>query len=739
MRRLKLVRNRRCIAIPGEGVYLVSETRRTFLAGRLYSLVVPLLDGRRSADDIAAVLDGCVEPAAVYFTLAKLEEKGYLVDSDDPLADHEAAYWREHGVTSSELIDKLTRERVHVTTLGNVDPIPLTDALTAAGIRVGMPASLGVVVTDDYLRSELGTYNRCALQTGAEWMLFQPIGTEVRIGPFFRPGYTGCWECLAQRLRLHRPIDNFLIGKGLAEEPIVPPASWTLSTMRIACNMAAAIVVRWLVNEGKSQLNGKVLTLDTKSWETRTHQLVRQPTCPCCGAAKTLTTTVSSFVPQSYKTTTVNESGHRTVDPEVTLARYEQHVSPITGVLTHLRRVPGDVDGVAHVYSAGPVPLAIPIDADPWHPDWRFVSAGKGSTDAQARASGLCEALERYSGLFQGDEPRRWAKRCELEGNGIPPNDCMLFSDRQFRERDHWNAVSGRYRRVPVPFDAEMRVEWSPVWSLTHQCVRYLPTAICYYSYAKEMQKAIGFADSNGVAAGNTIEEAVLQGFLELIERDSVALWWYNCVQRSGVDLHSFHTTYAYRVEEWLKGRGRDLRILDLTADSGISVFTALSRRMEGLERMIMGFGAHLDPEIALTRAVTELVQLLPNESRASCGSSAEFQAWLATADVEDRAYLTPSQGPERVVSDFANLATGDLRDDLHVCQDITEKLGLELLVLDQTRSDIGLPVARVIIPGMRHFWARFAPGRLYDIPVALGWLAEPRTEDQLNPIAMFM
>jgi ribosomal protein S12 methylthiotransferase accessory factor len=67
------------------------------------------------------------------------------------------------------------------------------------------------------------------------------------------------------------------------------------------------------------------------------------------------------------------------------------------------------------------------------------------------------------------------------------------------------------------------------------------------------------------------------------------------------------------------------------------------------------------------------------------------------------------------------------------------EDKGLEVLVLDQTRPDIGLAVARVVVPGLRHFWARFAPGRLYDVPVELGWVARPLTEDELNPVAMFL
>ncbi len=59
----------------------------------------------------------------------------------------------------------------------------------------------------------------------------------------------------------------------------------------------------------------------------------------------------------------------------------------------------------------------------------------------------------------------------------------------------------------------------------------------------------------------------------------------------------------------------------------------------------------------------------------------------------------------------------------------------MEFLVLDQTRPDIGMPVARVIVPGLRHFWERFARGRLYDVPVEMGWRDSPVAEADLNSI----
>jgi ribosomal protein S12 methylthiotransferase accessory factor len=49
------------------------------------------------------------------------------------------------------------------------------------------------------------------------------------------------------------------------------------------------------------------------------------------------------------------------------------------------------------------------------------------------------------------------------------------------------------------------------------------------------------------------------------------------------------------------------------------------------------------------------------------------------------------------------------------------------------------LPVVKVVVPGLRHFWARFGAGRLYDVPVQLGWRKSPLAETELNPIPMFL
>ncbi|MDQ3920413.1 MAG: YcaO-like family protein, partial [Acidobacteriota bacterium] len=109
------------------------------------------------------------------------------------------------------------------------------------------------------------------------------------------------------------------------------------------------------------------------------------------------------------------------------------------------------------------------------------------------------------------------------------------------------------------------------------------------------------------------------------------------------------------------------------------------------------------------------------------------------TARLSTHKYLAPrTDVPPKRADDYPILASDDLKDDVNTCVSIAARLGMETLVLDQTRPDIGLPVVKVMVPGMRHFWKRFGPGRLYDVPVKSGWLKEPLTESQLNPTGIF-
>jgi ribosomal protein S12 methylthiotransferase accessory factor len=491
---------------------------------------------------------------------------------------------------------------------------------------------------------------------------------------------------------------------------------------------------------------GRLITIDMTAMASEAHTLVRRPQCPRCGdPALGPERDPLPVIAQSQKKVFVADGGHRTVAPEVTLAKYAHHVSAITGAVTSITRMTVDDDDQLHVYVAGHAMAGRADNLD----KLRFVlmnkSGGKGASLNQARASGLCEALERVSGCYQGDEIRMQATFAELGDRAIHPNACLLFSDKQYREREPHN-VHPVTERIPDGLEERAQYDWTPVWSFTEQRFKYVLSAYCYYGYPQRPGPIPCWADSNGNAAGNTLEEAILQGFMELVERDSIALWWYNRVRRPAVDLTSFDDHFVQEMQWLYAKQQREIWALDISSDLGIPAIAAMARRIDGgAEEILLGFGAHFDARIALRRALTELNQSLHavktitgEDARQYRWENKTARAWWKTATLANQPYLAPTDGSHRRLQDFPVSSSDDLRDDILRCQNLVEQRGMEMLVLDQTRPDIGLSVAKVIVPGLRHFWQRFAPGRLYDVSVQLGWMKEPLEEDDLNPIGMY-
>ena len=377
-------------------------------------------------------------------------------------------------------------------------------------------------------------------------------------------------------------------------------------------------------------------------------------------------------------------------------------------------------------------------------------SSGKGATDAQARASGLCEGLERYSGVFRGDEPRRRAAPAD---SATPPSRSTIACTSATGSIA--SATSGmprksHYNFVPVPLDPDAEVDWTPVWSLTRQEPRYLPTAFCYFNAPQPDGEPFCIGDSNGNAAGNTLEEAILQGFLELVERDAVALWWYNRVKRPEVDLDSFADPYLDRVRVYLRERGRELWVIDLTSDLNIPVFAGHVARNRwpggadhaGLRRpprspRRAAAGRHRDEPDAVEPARTNGRPPGPGTSPSTTQETLE---WLRSATVANQPYLLPDAAAEPPKCHVVSAVVVRRRRRGRA---VVPGVGRGAWDGDDgpgpDASEIGLPVVKVIVPGLRHFWARYAPGRLYDVPVRLGWLSAPTPEEELNPIPMFL
>jgi ribosomal protein S12 methylthiotransferase accessory factor len=743
-----------CEVVPSEGVILLSERGDILLRSAIYLQLVPLLDGEHTVHEIVERLRGQSSSAEVFYALDLLQEKGCISDATSSPPSEQAVFWDLLGADPREAVSRLQEATVSVVSFGKIDPLPFQATLMSLlGVKIGNEGSCRVVLTNDYLHDGLGAVNRQALGDNRPWLLVKPVGSELWIGPLFVPRKTGCWSCLAHRLRPARKVESYLRQRRNSSTIPSPPLATLPSTLQTAYSIAASEIAKWIGCGRNEEIEGRIITLDTISWGKQSHQLVRRPQCPNCGDPAAFAAEQNKpLILHSCKKNSSSDGGYRVFAPEETVRKLEHHVSPITGIVSVLQsNTPqGSETSLTPSYVAAHNFAHAPEDASDWDfllASLRGASGGKGKHPVQAKASALCEAIERYSGVFQGDEARLHARLKDLGAAAIHPNACMLFSEQQFKNRQQWNTQPTESNWVPEPFNEGREIEWSPVWSLTFNEARYIPTAYCYYNYSRQYNTWFARADSNGCAAGRTKEEAILQGFMELVERDSVALWWYNRLRKPTVDLSSFAEPYFQELRAYYKTLHRDLWVLDITNDLNIPTFAAISSRNDKkVEDIIFGFGAHFDPHLAILRALTEVNQSLPAVFSVTPDSDDSYLdddpkalSWWKTATLENQPYLALDKSLSwKMAEDYQRRWSDDIAADVMACVQIAQAKGLETLVLDQTRPDTGLYVVKVIVPGLRHFWPRFGPGRLYDVPVRMEWLREPLVEDQLNPQSIY-
>jgi ribosomal protein S12 methylthiotransferase accessory factor len=685
------------VILADDFVLVVSTHDARPLSGRLFPLILPLVDGRRSVADIADALDGRASLADVIVGIDELIELGVLDVASAATCDM-TPLGGDARTVPGDIPDIVAIGAAAQAVAG-----AFASALSRAGIR-GAERDIRIVVADDYRTPALRDINDASVRDGAPWLIVSPFGLTPWVGPLFDPARgTPCWECVATRLAEAFPIEWYLARHH--PDVMLPRPVPRLETGGLD---RVALTVVHLLDARTAGAVPHIAELDARSGAVREHLVVHRPRCRACGGA--------GAVFSGTRVAALDE--HAGIPPA--LAR---QVDPITGIVA---RVTTTVHGPVHVAAADHV---FPPEIEEPDSIWRGLrrrTAASGTTAAAARLRAIGESVERYSGVYrEGDEQCRATYR-ELGADAIHLNDVMLFSDAQYADRDARNARdTHRAVRIAEPFDEDAPYAWTVVEPIGSGERRWLPTALCYYGDAPDRARRSCLADSNGCAAGESLDDAIARGFLELVERDAVAIWWFNRLVRPGIDLATVPDPLPAAMIDRAAALRRTLRVLDITTDLGIPAFAALSSDDDG-GRLTVGFGAAFDPIAALRHALLELGLFFPE-------IEAGRRRGLFTGGEPAGAYLHPGERrpwPARPARVPATPAAELVRE----IDALTRSRGLDVFVLDQTRADVGVPVARVVVPGLRPLRPRFAPGRLFDVPVALGARRRAAAEFDLNP-----
>jgi ribosomal protein S12 methylthiotransferase accessory factor YcaO/DNA-binding HxlR family transcriptional regulator len=378
---------------------------------------------------------------------------------------------------------------------------------------------------------------------------------------------------------------------------------------------------------------------------------------------------------------------------------FDKTVSRITGVTSRLS-VMGEWPGLT-VYTGATSQITGYSGAGHLYYCRSQDTFGVAECRADARMLCLAEGIERYSARFCGFERVIKATYRDLGHEAVHPDQLTL---------DHKSGTNW----------ADKVIAWIPAVSLMSGRTRFVPAGLVYLSYDDEHFEV----DTSGCAAGVSLETATVSGLFELIERDAAAIWWYNRLRRPRVDVASLSSKRISSVLEVAIANHLDIELLDLTTDFEVPVCVAVaSGNSPGLA---MGMAAHLDPEQCAWSALKEMTigmtrLLAPPDDR---------QHWLDGLSVKDFGHLR-SKGQITSWISQSQHARPPLTDLL----ERANRLELDVLRVELTRPELDVPVVRILAPGLRLRQYRLAPGRLYDVPVKLGWLEYPLSLDQMNPM----
>ncbi|MCV2891229.1 YcaO-like family protein [Ruegeria aquimaris] len=374
---------------------------------------------------------------------------------------------------------------------------------------------------------------------------------------------------------------------------------------------------------------------------------------------------------------------HRTVDPTATWARIKP-LFPDIGI-TRVADVTGlDCIGI-------PVCNAIRPNARSLS-----VSQGKGVGLPQARVSAAMEAIE----LFHAERTRGDVVRASFthlgHGNATDPRDLSLLrSETQGLPNTpiHWvqghDLISGRPVRVPRDLVS---------CDLRHDA----PT------------DGIFLTSSNGLGAGNTREEAILHALCEVVERDATCLHQAASARFGGepalVDPDTIDDPLCLWLMERITQAEIDLHVWVQFSDLQVSSFgCAISDRHGGKFPgapigTFQGYGCHPDRGIALSRAITEAVQSrltyiagarddLFRDDYASIQTARNRRGWLSWLE---------SKGPMMNFRRVPSWASDAVSFDLEAMLDMLVRHGFDQVAwVDLTLDRIGIPVVKVVVPGL--------------------------------------
>lgn len=399
------------------------------------------------------------------------------------------------------------------------------------------------------------------------------------------------------------------------------------------------------------------------------------------------------FEPAERTPKVLREGTHRSQSLEDTL-KCVMRLAPIMGITR-----------VANVTGLDPVGIPVVMVCRP-NSRSLAVSQGKGINLASARASGLMEAAELY----------------HAETITLP---LRLATYEELRYQHNVVEVEDLPRSSDSRFHPNLRLLWCEGCDLLSGENVFVPYEMVHTNYTTPLPDGHGCftASSNGLASGNRVVEAISHGICEVVERDATTLWKFRDEEKlddNRVDLASVSEPICQEILGKLERAGLSVAVWDITSDIEIAAFACFIVPRDDSAMwhcsVAAGYGCHPVRQVALVRAVTEAAQsrlTLISGLRDDFRRDAYDQVLDPDLIKAVRNRISAS-APTRRFTDVPTWDGDTLEDDVEWELECIRKAGIRrVVVINLTKSEFGLSVVRVIVPGLEPILrANYVPGR---------------------------
>ena len=325
------------------------------------------------------------------------------------------------------------------------------------------------------------------------------------------------------------------------------------------------------------------------------------------------------------------------------------------------------------------------------------IYSGKGSTEQRARISAIMESFERCL-----------AERPGLNANIAGDISAPALVESYLNARENYVTLDPGSLLLSQPYNPSSLLEWVGAYDLLNKEEVFVSANAVYHPYDSPGQcQKLFLSNTNGLASGNVLEEAILHGLLEVIERDAISTAQFTRDLGKEIVLTE-EDGYLYEISRKFKDSGIDLKIWLVPTDTGIPTIIAATDdvKLKDPALLVMGAGSHLKPEIAVARAITEAAQSRVVQIQGA-REDTDREGFIRSVGYDRMKRLNWfwfEEGEKISLSEVQDFSKRSPAENIGVILEKLKGLTEKVLVVNLSREEVAVPVVRVIIPGFELF-----------------------------------